>query len=994
MRIIREGPGLDRIYDTLSEKHQKAFAHLADWRPTSAPAQHCTATEVAATASPPLPAEDMNPPTPPPRGAVADAEETKECVNVVLQEPSAEAIREFFSSGEVGSTTQNAANKRESTHTEAPASEEEERPHTEFHSAHNPQPKKETAKVRAAPDSLAAAPPQVARARPQSCGARPPAARVSYAPSTVRAPAKESKTAEGSAGTRQVIAARPPQERERHSARPSRIVSPSKAGKAARQRHQAEHPSPQTAGRVRPPVPPKSERVAAPLHPSRPHSRSSQKSEAGPESTSNRTSSTSPIALSSRQAAAVATAAAAAPTEGTLHDLTSTQTPTSAERRCASAVTIQRMWRSVNKKQRATQRQQLRLEEIRNELRLRIRKEEQEHAMEEANKVIKEQQRKLEAQRQEMILTAALATAAQPAVLPPPSVEKGHNAHLLMTRLVDLGSRLDRLQQFVVAHGADNETFLHRAREEQRQKKLRLCVTAQTFVRTSVSMRRVLQQALLVRKNLLEAWANQRLQRFAARAIRRFFLNTVAKLRANEIEQRKRRQQEQQRNLNATAVQRFCREHVSSAHIHAQQQRRVFLSVSRVQALWRGRKGRLRALRTAEQRAHERQVRAFNAASDIQQWWKRHQAKLESKKKWALLEQEHFHQKPAFAAMIIQAVWRGYAVAKVYRCQWKASLQEKKRKVQLEAQQKKHAEQMLTATHKIQIAYRVHLARRQVKYRRAVLLQRKISYLQVMTQDWAARVLQRLCCRVRTRIRVRENHAACQELAALRAWQKRQKDEQDELLARQRVLEAKVVRLQSVGRAFAERRKWRRYRINRVAEWDRMCQDSAEGIQHVWKRSHSRDETPRVVVENCPTQPSVQAPEREPTKVPVLSNFHFDGSSDTLPYHGSARVSIAPFADDASNSAAITIQRVVRGRQARRSYSAKRSSSREQQSAQEKLTVQSDAAFAIQAWYRRHLRQLRSQRRDKEQQQEDAARTIQHAFGRRQLRKRTKVSGQ
>ncbi|MDP2060438.1 MAG: hypothetical protein Q8J97_11915, partial [Flavobacteriaceae bacterium] len=406
----------------------------------------------------------------------------------------------------------------------------------------------------------------------------------------------------------------------------------------------------------------------------------------------------------------------------------------SIEQQSVAATAIQARWRAFSHRREFLERREraTKVDAIRAELRI----EEEAKAMARAAAVLREHERRLEAQRQELALYVnARRVAAETAA---------ERQRIAITRVLEVGAKLDALQAHIALHNAESVERINEAREAKRQEKFRFCTTTQAFCRALVGARRVRAVAERRRARMLEEWATNRLREVATRHIQRFFHRTVEVRRAEQIAARKQEAFARRQFSNAVVAQKFASTVAAQLIVRDKARRKLLMQITVLQALFRGKVARRAAQHIRSEQQRRIVVRRHNAACVIQNFVAGSYYQRTRRVEWANVVQTHFDNNRHICARKIQATYRMHSVGKKFAAQWRASLTARRDATRRAELEKKHAAEMLVATRRIQRAYRGHLAVRQREYRRQCHLRTKIAYLQTAMADHCARVLQRL----------------------------------------------------------------------------------------------------------------------------------------------------------------------------------------------------------------------------------------------------------
>ena len=465
-----------------------------------------------------------------------------------------------------------------------------------------------------------------------------------------------------------------------------------------------------------------------------------------------------------------------------------------------------------------------RKEEELERIRQQIREEEQSKANAAAAAALAARERELEVQRQELAAFLRSNSESKSSGNRDRRVASSEAKRDAMMRILALGSKLDALQASITERSRETVEYLAKAKEQKRQERQRHCIVAQSIARWALAQRVVRSQAASIRWRLLTGYANSRYRDHCARRIQRFFNATIAKLRAAEIAERKRLAAEARRQKAAVVVQAIARSLGCAKATHQRGLRSLSQRIARAQALFRGAFARRETTFLRRERNNLLAVRMDNASTLIARAWKRAYYRRKMEKEWARRETEHMMRKPTFAASVIQATYRMHFYGHSYREQWRRNLAEKKAAARRQAEQKRRAEEVLTATKKIQHMYREHLARRQLVYRRRVALQRRVDYLLHQTRTYAALRLQRFNRIVLAHRAVRLRKEEVAELMALKAWRRQQELQFEKEMAEFRLVNNAAIVLQKTGRGLSLRRELRLQRIRQVVEWEKYCE--------------------------------------------------------------------------------------------------------------------------------------------------------------------------
>jgi hypothetical protein len=179
------------------------------------------------------------------------------------------------------------------------------------------------------------------------------------------------------------------------------------------------------------------------------------------------------------------------------------------------------------------------------------------------------------------------------------------------------------------------------------------------------------------------------------------------------------------------------------------------------------------------------------------------------------------NRKRHFAATLIQKHWRRMQYGRPAEAKWRALVATKQQERACALRAAAHQARVSTAARLITKTARIYLARRQLKYRRATLLERKIDYLRQKMTAHCIRVVKRFCYRVLRRvIRPRMKAVVAFHLSRIRQWDAEQRFKQMELEAKAGYARSLHVRLQKVGRGWMSRMALKRRRVLQVRAWE------------------------------------------------------------------------------------------------------------------------------------------------------------------------------
>lgn len=322
----------------------------------------------------------------------------------------------------------------------------------------------------------------------------------------------------------------------------------------------------------------------------------------------------------------------------------------------------------------------------------------------------------------------------------------------------------------------------------------------QRFLRARQSVSIVALRQVQYRDRIFKEYSDNRFRSIAASRIAKFMKWSIEKNR--EMLRRAAEQSAKLRRetLHQLAISPFVRAKISQVQAARNLFRQRLSAVHMMQRLGRALLERRKMVFRRRERAALVAKQRQDAAVKISRCYRNYKRLKFLLNVWHLTVDDNMKNRREYAATRIQAVWKGHHEGKSLRREWQANLALRKRKEYLAQEEARVVKLVLESVFVIQRAYREHLARRQLGYRKLMRERRRAQYFASHWQDTAVRCLQRFCRIVRARAAVNRQRKINDAILRLQ----RQKFEFEEL-ARVEQSTFAALRLQRFCRAFQVR---------------------------------------------------------------------------------------------------------------------------------------------------------------------------------------------